>query len=116
MLRDSHKGGQPPEFGKLRAYLPATCVVTSAILTKLAKHLALLASLAILGEATGRVAVNCSTAPSSVTMRSSIELAATTAQSAIPPRAHWFASLKKPAFEERTSGFTSTRSNLFVNA
>jgi len=58
MLRDSHKGGQPPEFGKLRAYLPATCVVTSAILTKLAKHLALLASLTILGEATGRVAVS----------------------------------------------------------
>ena len=58
MLRDSHKGGQPPEFGKLRDYLPATCVVTSAILTKLAKHLALLASLTILGEATGRVAVS----------------------------------------------------------
>ena len=55
MLRDSHKGGQPPEFGKLRDYLPATCV-TAAVLTKLAKHLALLASLTILGEATGRIA------------------------------------------------------------
>ena len=57
MLRDSHKGGQPPEFGKLRDYLPATCV-TAAVLTKLAKHLALLASLTILGEATGRIAVS----------------------------------------------------------
>jgi lysylphosphatidylglycerol synthetase-like protein (DUF2156 family) len=57
MLRDSHKGGQPPEFGKLRDYLPATCV-TAAVLAKLAKHLALLASLTILGEATGRIAVS----------------------------------------------------------
>jgi hypothetical protein len=57
MLRDSHKGGQPPEFGKSRDYLSATCV-TAAILTKLAKHLALLASLTILGLVTGRIAVS----------------------------------------------------------
>jgi hypothetical protein len=57
MLRDSHKGGQPAEFGKLRNYLPATCV-TAAVLAKLAKHLALLASLTILGEASGRIAVS----------------------------------------------------------
>ena len=57
MLRDSHRSGQPPEFGKLRDYLPATWV-TAAVLTKLAKHLALLASLAILGEAPGRIAVS----------------------------------------------------------
>ena len=57
MLRYSHRGGQPPEFGKLRDSLPATCV-TAAVLAKLAKHLALLASLAILGEATGRIAVS----------------------------------------------------------
>ena len=57
MLRDSHKSGQPPEFGKLRDYLPSTCV-TAAVLTKLAKHLALLASLTILAEATGRIAVS----------------------------------------------------------
>ncbi len=57
MLRDSHKSGQPPEFAKLRDYLPATCV-TAAVLTKLAKHLALLASLTILAEATGRIAVS----------------------------------------------------------
>jgi hypothetical protein len=57
MLRDSHKGGQRPEFGKLRDYLSATCV-TAAVFAKLAKHLALLASLTILGEATGRIAVS----------------------------------------------------------
>ena len=57
MLRDFHKGGQRPEFGKLRDDLPATCV-TAAVFAKLAKHLALLASLTILGEATGRIAVN----------------------------------------------------------
>ena len=57
MLRYSHRGGQPPEFGKLRDSLPATCV-TAAVLAKLAKHLALLASLTILGEATGRIAVS----------------------------------------------------------
>ena len=57
MLRDSHKGGQPREFSKLRDYLPATCV-TAAVLAKLAKHLALLASLTILDEATGRIAVS----------------------------------------------------------
>jgi len=55
MLRDSHKGGQPPEVGKLRDFSPATCV-TATVLTKLAKHLALLASLTIPGEATGRIA------------------------------------------------------------
>jgi hypothetical protein len=57
MLRDSHKGGQPPESIKLRDYLPATCV-TAAVLTKLAKHLAILASLTILGQVTGRIAVS----------------------------------------------------------
>jgi len=57
MLRDSHKSGQPPESVKLRDYLPATCV-TSAVLIKLARHLALLASLTILGEAAGRIAVS----------------------------------------------------------
>ena len=57
MLRDSHKGGQLPEFGKLRDYLPATCV-TAAVLIKLARHLALLASLTILGEAAGRIGVS----------------------------------------------------------
>ena len=57
MLRDFHKGGQPPEFSKLRDSFPATCV-TAAVLAKLAKHLALLASLTILGEATGRIAVS----------------------------------------------------------
>ncbi len=57
MFRDSHKGGQPPQFGKLRGYLPATCV-TAAVLIKLARHLALLASLTILGEAAGRIAVS----------------------------------------------------------
>ena len=57
MLRDFHKGGQPPEFIKLRDSFPATCV-TAAVLAKLAKHLALLASLTILAEATGRIAVS----------------------------------------------------------
>jgi hypothetical protein len=37
--------------------LTATCV-TAAVLAKLAKHLALLASLAILGEAEGRILVS----------------------------------------------------------
>jgi hypothetical protein len=57
MFRDSHKDGQPTEFGKLRGYLPATCV-TAAVLIKLARHLALLASLTILSEAAGRIAVS----------------------------------------------------------
>jgi hypothetical protein len=57
MVRNSHKGGQPHKFTKLRDYLPATCV-TAAVLIKLAKHLALLASFAILGEATGRIAAS----------------------------------------------------------
>jgi hypothetical protein len=57
MFRDSHKGGQPPQFGKLSDYLPATCL-TAAVLIKLARHLALLASLTILGEAAGRIAVS----------------------------------------------------------
>jgi len=57
MLRDSHKGGQPPQFGKLSDYSPATCL-TAAVLIKLARHLALLASLTIIGEAAGRIAIS----------------------------------------------------------
>ena len=57
MFRDSHKGGWPPEFSKLCDYLPATCI-TAAILNKLAKHFAVLGSFAILGGATGRIAVS----------------------------------------------------------
>ena len=51
LWRDSR---HPIQFGDR---LTATCV-SAAVLTKLAKHLALLASLAILGEAGGRIIVS----------------------------------------------------------
>jgi hypothetical protein len=57
MFRDFHKGGQPLKFGKRSDYLPASCV-TAAVLIKLARHLALLASLTILSEAARRIAVS----------------------------------------------------------
>jgi hypothetical protein len=56
MLQKFHKSAEPPEVGKAREYLPATCV-TTAVFAKLAKHLAILASFTILGESTGRIAV-----------------------------------------------------------
>ncbi len=53
-LRNWHKHRH---FAKISDSLAATCV-TAAVLAKLAKHLALLASLAILGEAGGRILVS----------------------------------------------------------
>jgi hypothetical protein len=53
MLPNWHQHRHPIQIGEP---LTATCV-TAAVLAKLAKHFALLASLAILGEAGGRIPV-----------------------------------------------------------